>query len=332
MINITLETTKFPSLTPEMIAKEVLSRGWSMAQLYEGSSCYKLTRPDGKELTIFSATPPTTSFAAHHIAQDKFACYSYFEQGNFPQPVSIISNSIDDSINQAVPLLSTMKLVVKPLDKAHGMGVSTGINTEPMLRTALERAFKLSSKVIIQEYIENSEDTRILVIDGEVRAALHRKPATIVGDGKSTIDELIKAENNSGNRGVGYSMALSKIKPAAVRAFLGDKINTIPAEGERVQVVGVANMGVGGETVDITDNLPQWLKDMAVDISEFIGLKVAGVDILMAKIPEPASTIEEIKPYLIEINKCPALFMHEKPTHGKSRAVIKDYVNYLEKI
>ncbi len=332
MIEITADTNNFSTLTPQMIAKEVISRGWRMEQLSKGSKCYQLTRLDGKRIQISGSTPPTTSDAAHLLAQDKFVFYSFFENKDFPMPLTIKVNSVVMGVRLSQDALAGCKLVVKPLDRSHGLGVTTGIGTEAALISALQRALRLSPQVIIQKHIDGAVDTRILVIDGAVSAALCRVPAYVTGDGRSTVDSLIDVENNSEHRGDAYSRPLSKIKHSAVRPFLGDRLNEVPGIGEVVQVVGVANMGAGGETIDITDDLPQWLQKMAVDISKALTLGVVGVDILLNAMPKRSSTRDELDPQLLEVNVSPALFIHEIPTHGKSQHAIRDYVDYLSSI
>jgi cyanophycin synthetase len=332
MIELNSDNIESLTLTPRMIAEEVIKKSWKIEQFYEGSGMFRITRSDGKVINIFNSTPPTTSYMAHLIAQDKFACYALLENSGYPLPKSVIVGSVEEGLVYYKSTRGTVRQVVKPLDKAHGAGITTNISSPIAMHTALERAFKLSKKVIIQEHVESAVDTRILVIDGRVSAALQRIPAIVIGDGKSTIEDLVKIENESGRRGEAYSKPLSKIKLAAVKSYLGIRVKEVPLENERVQVVGVANVGVGGETRDITDELPDWLIDMAIGISEYVGLKVCGVDILLSEAPTKQSKQEDMSPYLIEVNKCPALFIHELPHEGQSRLVTADYIEYLGKI
>ena len=61
-------------------------------------------------------------------------------------------------------------------------------------------------------------------------------------------------------------------------------------------------------------------------------LPSVGVDFLVSAMPQKTITTEDQHPVIVEVNKCPALFLHETPTHGKPRPVIAAYLDYLADI
>ena len=50
------------------------------------------------------------------------------------------------------------------------------------------------------------------VIDGKLEAAAHRVPPYVIGDGKSTIAELVDSINKDPRRGFGHEKVLTRIK------------------------------------------------------------------------------------------------------------------------
>ena len=61
--------------TLRLMKAEFIKHGWSVTIPYVGASHCFIDRGDGKIIHSFSVTPPTTSFAAAHLANNKFATY-----------------------------------------------------------------------------------------------------------------------------------------------------------------------------------------------------------------------------------------------------------------
>jgi len=156
---------------------------------------------------------------------------------------------------------------------------------------------------------------------------LERIPARVTGDGTKTVRQLIEQQNQQ--RGAQYTADLSVIPMERAEHYLDEAINNIPPEGEIVTVLGLANIGLGGEGRDVTSATPSWLLAMAEQAAQALRLPVCGVDFLIAQPPQPHLTEAQLQPSVTEVNKCPSLFMHELPKHGESQPVVKQYVDYL---
>ena len=216
-------------------------------------------------------------------------------------------------------------LVIKPTDGSHGNGVTTNVKEISQLKNAIELA-KLASKsknIILQKQI-TGHDVRLLIIDGSLAAAAIRTPASIKGDGKHTIAELIKIENANYLRGTDYHTSLNVISLKAANDYFGDEINSIiPDEEEIVQVVGTANIGTGGTASDVTDRIPVAVVDQAVKLLEELSLNCGGVDFITSNLEDATEY------YFIEVNASPSFGLHLKPTLGSPRQVQKIFVDML---
>ena len=104
-------------------------------------------------------------------------------------------------------------MVVKPLDGNHGRGVILNLTDADEVRAGFEVAEGESRNgwVIVETYITGN-DYRCLVIDGRIAAIAERVPAHVVGDGTSTITELVERTNADPRRGVGHEKVLTRIK------------------------------------------------------------------------------------------------------------------------
>lgn len=93
--------------------------------------------------------------------------------------------------------------MVKPVNGNHGRGITANVKDWDTAVTAFAQAKDVSRTVIIEKYI-TGEDYRLLVINYKLVAAALRKPAHVVGDGKSTIQQLIDEVNKDPRRGFGH--------------------------------------------------------------------------------------------------------------------------------
>ncbi|MBC7459550.1 ATP-grasp domain-containing protein [Candidatus Saccharibacteria bacterium] len=325
------------SQTIRIMKAHFIDRGWEVEIPYIGSSHCFITRHDGKKFHIFSATPPTTSFAAAHLANDKYGTYQALLGSGLPQPETHLLYNSDNTDEIELFMDRVKKVVIKPVDGGHGKGITVNVATAEQLQRAIAIAQaeeKSIAAVLVQAQYQHDAilDIRILCIDNTFTAATWRVPARVYGDGKSTVSELIEAENNKENRGRPYYAPLSIINIEQAKEFLGERINDVPKLNAEVPVLGIANYGAGGETIDITDELPGWLKEMAEEAARACEMPVIGVDFMLAHMPTPTSTIESLDPVIIEVNKCPSFVIHDKPTSGTPRDVVGTYVEYLSTI
>lgn len=333
MIDISKVGTDGMRMTTKMIAEQALARGWNVWLHYEGGSHLRIQRTDGKQLELFSASLPTVLHTDVIRSNDKYFTTLHLREQGLPVPETYIVSVDDDQ--KALELAGNMfdtdkKVVVKPLDAGHGNGITVGVANHEQLRRALTRSKEFSPKAIIQEYFHEPVDIRMTCIDYKFVAALVRIPARVQGDGVHTVAELIDQANNSGERGEGYTSSMNIIDKDGAALYLADDINSIPPKGEWKQVIGTANVGTGGETLDVTDSVPEWLKQLAEQAAQSMNLPVCGVDFLVADTVTPDSVQAQLKPVIIEINQCPSLFIHEIPIHGKSRPVVATFLDYLE--
>lgn len=282
----------------------------------------------GKNLRRIQATlSDYTSAIAVEIAQDKDDTKRVL--GNIGLPVP--NGDVARTIERAIDIVDEIgyPVILKPLDASHGRGISGKIDTEEALKEAWNDAREFGNRIVIEQYAEG-RDHRVLVINGKVVACAERIPARVVGDGVSTIAQLIERENKDGRRGVGHTKTLTKL-PADERTacFLrkqGRTLQTVPARDETVFLRGTANLSTGGTAVDRTDEMhPDNITacEMAAGI---IGLDIAGIDVLTPDISVP---FRENGAVIIEVNAGPGIRMHTHPTEGTPRNVGAPIIDML---
>ena len=304
------------SITPRLILAAAQRRGWQTTVLDEATALFQITLPDGRTYYIRNIMSHYGPGVNNLITQRKDIFYKLADKLGAQMP----QTEVVTSLAQAEAFLDRYKkIVVKPADQSHGDGITVNITAKPQLKTALAHATKLSAVVLVQEQI-TGDDYRLLFIGGKLAAAAIREPASIIGDGQHTLAELMTTENYNTLRGEGYDKTMTNIDVEAANTYLGDDLHTVPAAGQRIQVVGTANIGKGGVAIDVTDAVDPKLAAAAQKIVDHFRLGLAGVDYLVT--PEGQA-------YLIEVNTVPSLGLHEYPALGQARHTPDIFLDWL---
>lgn len=241
----------------------------------------------------------------------------------FPNAKSIICQNEEEIVEEAA--LLGFPVVIKPIPDFRGEGVKTGITTEDKVRLAYRNIRNISlalnmpfAGAIVQQQI-NGCDYRILMVGGKFVACLKRIPAYVLGDGGSTILQLIEAENSKPIREDNIRSPLVKIRIdddlLDILRFRGLGLDSIPALGEEVILSRVANISGGGISVNVTQEIHKANIQLAQDISKFYNITCLGIDLLAADISKPWSDGDFA---VIGIKSGPGIFMHLSPAEGGS--------------
>ncbi|MGL4772304.1 MAG: bifunctional glutamate--cysteine ligase GshA/glutathione synthetase GshB [Clostridium sp.] len=222
-------------------------------------------------------------------------------------------------------------IVIKPKSTNFGIGIT--IFKEKFSRAEYERAIEIAfsedNSILIEEFIEGKE-YRFLVIGDEVVGILHRVPANVIGDGKSSIRELVVEKNKDPLRGKGYKTPLEKISLGeSEEMFLsqsGKGFDTVPSNGEVVYLRENSNISTGGDSIDFTDEIHQSYKNVALRAAKGVGAVITGVDVMIKNIYEEANGDNH---GIIEVNFNPAIHIHSFPYKGKNRNVAEKILNLL---
>jgi cyanophycin synthetase len=268
-----------------------------------------------------------TSFIGVETASDKDLTKTLLSKAGVPVPQGAVVRSADDAVREAARLRGPV--VVKPLDGNHGRGVTTDLTEPDAIRKAFAVAAEHSRRVVVEQHFEGN-DHRLLVVGGELVAVAERIPAHVVGDGESTIAELIEAVNRDPRRGEGHEQVLTKIKiDAQVRQLLeknGMSLDSVPLAGQAVMLRGTANLSTGGTAVDRTDEIHPDNACIAIRAALSLGLDIAGIDFIS---PDISKSAREVGGGIVEVNAAPGFRMHLQPTVGRPRPVAPAVVRML---
>lgn len=307
------------------IVEEAASRGIPWIRLNKYSLCQLGYGANQKRIQA-TVTSETSSIGVE-IACDKEDTKFLLEQAEVEVPRGDIIRR-ESSLADACKYVG-YPLVVKPVGGNHGRGITVNIKNYEDALVAFNAAKVVSSSVIIEKFI-TGEDYRILVINYKLVAAAKRTPAHVIGDGKSTVRELVDKVNQDPRRGYGHENVLTQITindlTKTIIAAKGYSEDSIIPEGERLILKDTANLSTGGTAEDVTDIMHPENIEMAERISRIIDLDICGIDVMTTDISQPLS---ETGGAVLEVNAGPGFRMHLAPTSGLPRNVAAPVVDKL---
>lgn len=317
-------------ITPTIIDEEILQTekpGYAKTyNRHHTVGCGK-----GSEI-IYSISSSQDSKIAKEIQKDKWSTNLMISRLGLPIPKweTLDSKSQIDEVWSEY----NKPVVIKPTGLTGGNGVVVGINTIEDAKEAYEFAQKAinqklrqdwQKKIMIQEQVAG-EDYRLLVIDGKLEVATKRIPAFIIGDGKSTIEELINQTNSDPQRDItspSHTLKPINIDEALLNYLEEQKLSleSIPQKDEKVLVRKVASMSQGGITEDFTDSVSPEIKYIVESIAQSIHAFVVGVDVLCKDITKPLTTENGA---ILEVNTMPEAYLNLFPVLGEDRSYVAD--------
>lgn len=256
------------------------------------------------------------------LACDKEGTKTILGDAGIPVPQGTVIQYLDE-LEDAIKSVGSYPIVIKPLDGNHGRGITIDINSWQEAESAYDLASEASKtrSVIVERYYRGS-DHRVLVIDGKVVAVAERVPAHVIGNGKSTVEELIAMTNLDPKRGVGHDNILTRITidqtSLAVLQKQGYELETVLPEGTIAYLRATANLSTGGVAIDRTDSIHPENIWLAERVAKIIGLDIAGIDVVTPDISKP---LRELNGVIVEVNAAPGFRMHAAPSVGLPRNV-----------
>ena len=259
----------------------------------------------GRSVVCRESLSELTSAVAMSRCADKRVTVRLLERAGLSVPRQALAA---DPERNAAFLRDVGAIVVKPIDGEQGKGITVNITSSEEVETAIENASQFGERVLLEQFCEG-QDLRIVVINHQVVAAALRKPATVVGDGESSITELIEKQSRRRAAATGGESRIPlDAETRRCVASLGHGMDDVLPFGESLAVRKTANLHTGGTIHDVTDQLHPALRQAAEQASRVLDIPVTGLDFLVPAVDGPDYVI-------IEANERPGLANHEpQPT------------------
>ena len=273
------------------------------------------------------------SYISPLIMENKVVTKKVLAKAGFNVPQSVEFTSLEQAV-ASYPLFEGRAVVIKPKSTNYGLGISIfqqGVHNRDDFAKAVEIAFREDKEIMVEDYLVGTE-YRFFVLGEETLAVLLRVPANVVGDGVHTVAELVATKNAHPLRGDGNRTPLKKIALGDIEQLQlkeqGLTVDSIPAKDQLVQLRANSNISTGGDSIDMTDEMHDSYKRLAVGITKAMGAAVCGVDLIIPNLKKPAEA--SLNSWgVIEANFNPMMMMHIFPYAGKSRRLTQNVIKML---
>jgi D-alanine-D-alanine ligase-like ATP-grasp enzyme len=206
--------------------------------------------------------------------------------------------------------------VVKPATGSGGKGITTHVRQRSDLRRAVITAARWGSQLMLERQAAG-DVYRLLVLDGQVIDLVRRLRPRLRGDGKSTIKELVLAENrrrlSDPSSFVGLPLDLDCLLTLKAQ---GLGLRSVPSRGATFTVRTVTNHNGEKENETVEGPISNELHANAGSAAQVLGLRLAALDIVTRDIQ---SGLQGSAGVVIEVNAVPALYHHYRVA-DRSRA------------
>lgn len=318
------------NLSSYFIEQELKKRGYAAQAFYDGDLL--LLEKDGRKFYTHSSITlqKATSWL---ICRDKFLSKEVLL--NFGLPTAkgiIITEETIDNISQI-----QFPVALKPLNLSGGVGIALNINS----REEVKDYFKNHPdyKRVLAEEMLAGKDTRVLIVKGSFFAACQREPASVVGDGVSTVLELITKENErriiisqrQENLGIWEEDIFPILLDSDVETHLskiGINLASVPKRMEKVFVRANANVASGGSSVDVTDQVCDEIRQLCEKVATSLNMTTVGVDLMSTSLDLPIE--RQPRAGIVEVNASPGLSLHILTHIGTRRNPVPLIVDEIE--
>lgn len=243
------------------------------------------------------------------VAGDKPLVYGLLRDANVPVPEHVVCPAGDLAAARRFVASSRGPCVVKPARRTSaGAGVATGIDGFGALVAALARAGSLCDDVIVEREVAG-DVLRLLYLDGELLDAVRRRPPTAVGDGTSSVRQLVEAENAerlAGGIDAGQSLIAVDHELRVTLRKQGYDLRSVLPRGAVLRLKGVVNDNRATDN-EAVDGLSADVVAAGARAAAAVGSRLSGVDVIT---PDPTISLEEAGGVVIEVNTTPGYYYH----------------------
>jgi len=306
-------------IAPTIGATVLLEPVWKIAG--------QITFKSGKRSYFRYNTLDLNPVGASDIAKDKDYANFFMAQLGYPvvprskvffsqswaDAIGVPSQNIDAAYAHALTI--GLPVIVKPNSGSQGYGVCL-VHTKRDFYTNVRRIFRHDKVVLVQPVVLGS-DVRIVVLDNDVISAYIRRPLSVTGNGKDTIEKLLEKKQRLFNK-QGRDTKIRSHDPRLTAKLARQNLvqHSVLDKGQHIYLLDNANLSTGGDSIDITDSLHASFKALAITLTKDMGLRFCGVDMLIAD--ESSYAPDTCK--ILEINAAPGLDHYS--TIGSAQAAI----------
>lgn len=244
---------------------------------------------------LSSTMTPATSAQGLVFAKNKRTTASLLRSAGLPGAEHVTVKTWQETL-AAVDQLG-YPVVIKPYDRDNGQGVYAGIVDESSLRLAYDEVTKIVPEFLVERHAPGVGH-RFTIYRDQAITVTRKLPATIVGDGTSTVKHLIDHYETETRRikrpadGEPFVVIATNVarhdidgEVLGMLAQQGVDVDTVLPDGQAIQLRRRNNASAGGQTRAIdTATIHPDNTAVCLRAARLLGLDLAGVDFITTDI------------------------------------------------
>ncbi|WP_445000714.1 enolase C-terminal domain-like protein [Halomonas mongoliensis] len=319
-------------LDSHLIEREALLAGFVTERL--SGSRFSCVDPDkGRSLTFFWTMAAGISKSTREACKKKAIAKEMFRRAGAPIAEGSAFRVSDDP-QEAVRYAEELgwPVVVKPGIGTGGVGVTANITSSKDLVWAIRniKDNKLADSrnddtYVLEKHVLGKE-LRVFVAGGRAVGAIERIQPHVIGDGVSSVRQLIDIKNKM--RARNPRLSNSKLKKGKSTEFQlerqGKTLSSVPGSGELVTTSPVFSISQGADTRSVINEVHPTVLEAAVKaVSGVEGLHETGVDFILEDYKRP---IHGQQACVCEVNASPSIAAAHFPMYGDAVNVAKEFL------
>lgn len=246
-------------------------------------------------------------------ADDKYHFKRFLQSQKIPCADALVTSGLKKA---RVSFEAMQKpIVVKPRLGSRGRHTTTYVSEVDAFERAFHSAQQLCRYVLFEQHLAG-DLCRATVVNGRIVGFLKKVQPRVVGDGRRTVRELIKEQNDH------KPDRVSDIKMHDEnREFIGLQgytWNSILEEGKVLEISRHSGRQVGGKTREMPQEIHPKLRGYIEQVAQSLDAPLLGFDLI---IPDPEIDPDTQKWGILEANTLPFIDLHYNPLYGKTSNV-----------
>ena len=305
------DVSKARTYRSQVIWEEAMRRGIHMEQLVFFklyTDIYRAKIRGSWNYFISIPIPPERANDSAAWMDDKFLLKDALRSVGVASPHIVSVTSLQAALREFYEL---RPVVVKPQSGSRGRHTTVNVTTEQELTAAFKSAQKLCRYVAIEHYIECGSVCRATVIGGKLAGFFQAHPPRVLGDGRSTVAELIAQQNAQKPDRVQNIVLTEEHRRFMSRA--GYSESSVLPLGFALALTQRTGRLFGGYTRELLGREHPKLRAYMEKAAAALGTPLVGFDLM---IPDPERDPDEQSWGVIEANSLPYIDLHYLPLEG----------------
>lgn len=214
-------------------------------------------------------------------------------------------------------------LMAKPNAGSRSNHAVGPVHTDEELKNAIAIASAYRPDIIVERYIPGRL-YRASVLGQERLFFCEKVRANVVGDGCSTIRDLIAQKNADPRRGqagaAGFSLHHIPVDDDLAANLSVQKLtlDSIPSAGERILLHSKNVVSLGSDVITRTNDLHPDNRELFLNVARAVNTDLIGIDFIC---PDASRSYRDQECAIIETNSLPHLDLHAFPSEGEPEPI-----------